>query len=446
MTDAIQTDREVQGLKPAPLRYERTVGRARGLSVVVYPSGAKTFVIRYRADNGTRRRMQLGDYPGLSLADARDRAAALRGEIVGGRDPAAERAAARAQARFGETVADLAEGYWRAAALGLHGGNRRPLRPETLARQKLQWKTHIRPVFGDRPFRQVTRADVRRFMERLVTEGRLKPASVAVVGHVLRAFFNYAFHNDMVETNPTLGLSRPIAPVARSRLFDDEALARIMARLADASLPIARRVAYSRTHPSTALALRFLILTMSRRSEVAAAAWSEIDLPRKLWILPASRSKNGRAHVIPLSQEALEVLDEARGLQAAHPCDSIFPSPVIPGDHMEADVLTRAVNRLCASLRLPLGSPHDFRRTAATVLTGETYGVRRFIVSKALGHTGQEGPAVTGIYDRNDYLVEKRAAFDAWGRHIAGLTAVAPPPSEAQPAARSVSSRRGSAW
>ena len=88
--------------------------------------------------------------------------------------------------------------------------------------------------------------------------------------------------------------------------------------------------------------------------------------------------------------------------------------------------MTRAVNRLCTRLKLPLGSPHDFRRTGATTLTNETYRVRRFIVGKVLGHTAHEGTAVTAIYDRNEYLVEKREALDAWGRHIDSLVRPAP--------------------
>ena len=130
MNKAISTDRELYALKPEAARYERAVSKARGLSVLVYPNGCKTFVARYRAECGARRRLPLGDYPGLSLADAQLKAAALRTEVVVERkDPAGERAAARNEARLGETLEDLAEGYFKAAAIGLHGGRKRPLRP-----------------------------------------------------------------------------------------------------------------------------------------------------------------------------------------------------------------------------------------------------------------------------------------------------------------------------
>ncbi len=77
-----------------------------------------------------------------------------------------------------------------------------------------------------------------------------------------------------------------------------------------------------------------------------------------------------------------------------------------------------AIRRLCARLGIPHGSPHDFRRSGATTLTGERYGFTRFVVSQVLGHAGRDGAAVTAVYDRNDYLPQKRAALEAWARHI----------------------------
>ena len=92
MTRVINTDRELYALKPEAARYERAVSKARGLSVLVYPNGCKTFVVRYVAENGARRRLPLGDYPGLPLADARLKAQALRGDIADGNRRARGRA------------------------------------------------------------------------------------------------------------------------------------------------------------------------------------------------------------------------------------------------------------------------------------------------------------------------------------------------------------------
>lgn len=427
MQQALNTDRELYALKPAETRYERAVTKARGLSVLVYPNGCKTFVVRYVTPAGVRRRLPLGDYPGLELADARLKAAAVRIDVAGGKDPAGERAAARIEARIGSSLADLAEGYWIAAAIGLHGGRKRPLRPQTLARQKALWELYVKRPLGHRSYKDIRRADVRRFMQDFVIEGRLSPSSIASIGDVLRALFTYALHEDLVEANPTTGLTRPVAPASRSRRFSDPSLAKLLAALRDAAASEAGRMdPHARMGPHMALGLRFLILTLSRRTEAAGAAWPEVDLFAQTWTIPGERTKNRQEHVVPLSRPALDVLGEARRLAGASADGFIFPSPLNPAEHLDPHAMTRAVNRLCKRLELPGGSPHDFRRSGATTLTSERYGVRRFIVGKVLGHTAHEGAAVTSVYDRNEYLAEKRSALDAWGRHVDELTILPP--------------------
>jgi integrase len=431
----INTDRELQALKPEAARYERAVTKARGLSVLVYPNGCKSFVVRYVGANGARRRLPLGDYPGLGLADARLKAQAVRIEVVSGADPARERAAARVQARHGETLAELAESYWTAAAIGIHGGRRRPLRPSTLERQKGLWAKHLKPVFGHLPYKDLRRADVRQYMQGLVLQGRLSASSIASIGDVLRALYAHALNEDLVEFNPTVGLTRPITPESRARLFTEDALRKILASLqaAAAASDEGRDDPYARMGPHMALGLQFLILTLTRRTEAAAARWTEIDLKARTWIIPGARTKNRQPHVVPLSPQAMEVLLAARRLPKASPDGFVFPSPTVPGAHLDEHAVTRAVNRLCARLKVPLGSPHDFRRTGATTLTGERFGIRRFIVGKVLAHTAEDGPAITSVYDRNDYLPEKRQALDAWGLYVAELTG---PGGDQQPRSR----------
>ncbi|WP_366932360.1 site-specific integrase [Phenylobacterium sp.] len=161
--------------------------------------------------------------------------------------------------------------------------------------------------------------------------------------------------------------------------------------------------------------------SLRRRTETAGARWVEIDPATKTWTIPLERAKNGRTHVVPLSDDAMELLALARRLPGGNG-EYIFPSPTKPQQHLEPHAMTRAVSRICERHELPPGSPHDFRRSGATVLTGEKYGVRRFIIGKVLGHTAQEGAAVTAVYDRNEYLADKRAALDLWAGHLAGLS------------------------
>ncbi|WP_309646017.1 integrase arm-type DNA-binding domain-containing protein [Phenylobacterium sp.] len=423
MRSPINTDRELQALKPEVARYERAITKARGLSVLVYPNGCKAFVVRYAAPNGARRRLALGDYPALSLAMARLKAGVLRLEVVEGGDPAGTRQTARHEAKTGETLEQLAAGYWKAAAIGIHGGRRHPLRASTIERQKGLWKKHLKPVVGAHRYKELKRADIRAFMEGLVEAGRLSPSSIASIGDVLRALFAYALHRDLVEANPALGLTRPIAPRSRSRLFTDAALCGLLGLLDDASCAEEGRCdPHARMAPQMALGLRFLILTLTRRTETAGTRWLEIDEATRTWTIPGARTKNRQDHVVPLSPQAIEVLRRVRRLPGAQGDGFVFPSPTKAGAHLDPHAMTRAVSRMCARLELPPGSPHDMRRTAATMLTSERYGFRRFVVGKVLGHTVQDGAAVTAVYDRNEYLPEKRQALEAWGRHVEGLT------------------------
>lgn len=431
MSTALSTDRELAALKPRTARYERSVAQARGLSIIVYPNGCKTFVVRYAAPSGARRRLVIGDYPALSLAAARLQAAAHRLDVVGGGDPAAARMRARAEARSGESLAQLAEGYWKAAALGIHGGRKRPLRPLTIERQKGLWNTHIKPVLGACRYKDIRRADVREFMQGLVAAGKQSPASIACVGDVLRALFTYALHQDLVEANPTMGLTKPIAPEPRTRRFDAAALIELLGQLADAAAEDGRCDIHARLEPVMALALQFAILTLSRRTEAAGADWREVDLASRTWTIPGERTKNRKAHVVPLSDQAIAVLEAARRQSRSNGEGFVFPSPADPHRHLDPHALTRAVKRMCARRGLAHGSPHDFRRTGATILASERYGFRRFIIGKVLGHTSiHEGAAVTSVYDLYEYLAEKRQALDAWGRHIDGLT---PPRNHGSP-------------
>jgi integrase len=269
-------------------------------------------------------------------------------------------------------------------------------------------------------------------MRNLVATNELAPASVARVGEVLSSVFGFAVHEDRLEGNPVAGLAHPLAVSSRERRFDDEAL-RILWNTfvlhsdgredgqAKASDPA------SRLEPLTCLAARFIMVTLCRRSEAAAATWDEFDRNNVLWVVPRERTKSGRTEVKPLSAEAMAILEATEEY-----CLKLFPRSssrfVFPSTHdpkwpMADERVTRAITRLCQRFSLPHGSPHDFRRSGATTLTNERYGFSRFIISQVLGHAGRDGAAVTAVYGRNDYLPQKRAALEAWAGHILALGA-----------------------
>jgi integrase len=165
-----------------------------------------------------------------------------------------------------------------------------------------------------------------------------------------------------------------------------------------------------------ALTLKMAAVTLQRGGEVVGMRWDEIDIDQRLWTIPAERMKGKRAHLVPLSPLAIDILDQSRSLFHGH--QYVFPSPRLEEEKsMQRHALSRAMNRLVTALGIPDATPHDLRRTGATMLTGQKIGIPRFVVSQVLAHAGDTGgaAAVTGIhYDLYDYLQEKRQALDLW--------------------------------
>jgi len=423
----LATDRQIAALKPAAKAYEKTVIGTRGLAVRVFPSSSKQFELRYVTESGKRRRLVLGLYPGLSLAEARAKAATMRVAVNDGLDPVGEREAARErireQASTGDTLDQLAQAYWSAAEVGLHGGRRKPKRAVTIQNERSIWKNHIQGPLGGRDFTEIRRADVKAFMRTLITEKGLSAASVASIGGVLHAVLGFGVLEERLESNVAAGLARPLALTSRERMFDDAALQVLWQAAVEASSPRTpgEKTAgvHARLEPVMGLAIQLLMLTLTRRNEVAGALKTEFDLAAKVWIIPSARAKAKHQHVVPLGPDCLTVLGEAFALDPKSPF--VFPSGRAPDQHLDPHAITRAFARTCARRKIPVGSPHDVRRSGATTLTGR-YGVTRFVVGLVLGHTPSEGAAVTGVYDRHTYLPEKRSALAAWAGHLTGST------------------------
>ncbi|MFJ6024349.1 tyrosine-type recombinase/integrase [Brevundimonas sp. NPDC092305] len=416
----LNTDRQLAALRPDDRARDHNIVGSPGLTLRVYNSGAKQFELRYTGLNGSRRRLLLGVYPDLSLALARKKAAAARVQIVEGRDPAEERQLERQRARTDETLDELAEEYWEAAKVGLHGGRKRPKRAITIENERSIWRNHITKPLGRMRYRELRRAGVKVFVRSLVVDKKLAAGSVASIAGLLQSVLNYAVLEEKLEANPVAGLARPLAMVSRDRMFDDAGLKVIWDAAITAETPLTDeeiRKNVARPEPVTGLAMQLLMLTLTRRNEVAGAMKCEVDLSAGQWTIPTARAKAKHIHVVPLTQEVREVFAKAFALDPASPF--VFPSAHVADQHIETRAITRAFARICTRTRMPQRSPHDVRRTGATALTGR-YGVSRFIVGLVLGHTPNDGAAVTAVYDRHTYLPEKLAALTAWANHLTG--------------------------
>lgn len=382
-----------------------------GLVFRVAASGRRSWIVRYRTVTGFRRGFALGPYPAVGLSEARMRAREICAAAARGDDPALERTQAKRMAEDAksdprpQTMDALFEAYLVAARAGRHKARARIKRETSLDLETSRWRNHIAPTFGSRAPRDVSRGDIRRWLDKLAGSG-LSPAGINGCGAVLRLVMSYGVYTDLIEANPALGVATPFEVESRTRVLTQKELARVWTALV-AEQPI-------KMEPGTALCLALAATTLQRLGDVCKLRISQIDDAARTWSIPADQIKGGRLHVVPLSKLALNLIARARRFPNAGD-DLVFPGRT--GDRpLDRRAATRSYARLMKHLEIDDAKPHDNRRTGATMLTGERFGYSRFVVSKVLDHKSDTGgaAAVTGVYDRNDYLPEKRRALEDW--------------------------------
>lgn len=372
----------------------------QGLGMRVGRAGGQTWVVRYRTPTGTRRRLKLGRYPIMSLAQARQAAKQVLASVQLGGDPQRE----RARQRRARTVRDLAEDY-----LERHAKRNK----RSWAKDRAILDRHILPVIGDLDPRKVTRMDVEAILERARARGL--STQVNRIFEVVRAMFNWAVGLH-VDTPPTDGMRRPVRERPRERNLSHDELRIIWRRIEQGMvLDDGRRRVISE---SVQIALKLLLITGQRVSEVSQAAKAEVDLDSRVWTLPGERAKNGRSHRVPLSALAVSLIGRALALSG----DSVhlFPTPVSRGGRAKgakpigATALNHALARVLAGSGVTDARPHDFRETVATGMAA--LYVPEPHISAVLNHA--RGTITARHYSRHSFEREKREALDAWAAKL----------------------------
>jgi integrase len=385
------TDRKVAGLKATPDKQMDYFDRSfPGFGVRVSQHGRKTFILMYR--NAERRftRLTLGTYgqydTDLTLAKAREKARAELRKATEGRDPATERKTARAQ-----TFGALADFYLEKHA----------------KRHKRSWRDDARmirqelDVWAHKPAAGIRRADVRELLERIVQRGA--PVLANRVLALVRKMLNFAIDQEWIDANPAAKMPRPGGKeLARSRVLTADELRAIWTYLEqppDSDL----RALDQRCWTLTRAALRLRLLTAQRGKEIIEMRWRDIE--GDWWTIPGTVTKNKVPHRVPLTKTARHVLE---ALKAGGEAEYVFVG--IRG--------TRQRRGALVNLKVDDVRPHDFRRTAASMMTSA--GIPRLTVAKVLNHVSADA-GVTAIYDRHSYDAEKRVALETWERTLLGI-------------------------
>lgn len=389
----------VEKLKPTDKRQQIADDLCPGLNLIVQPTGKKGWAVRYRV-NGTHRRMNLGGYPVLSLADARARTREVLAAASEGRDPAQEVRAAKIAKPDDDRdkLRVLFDLYDKRHLSTLRSGGE----------QKRQLARYVLPKLGDRDVKTITRRDVLDLLEEIADTGRGVTANR--IRTYFQTFLNWCIERDVIEVNPTARMKPLAKEKPRDRVLSDDEI-RWFWQACDAA-----------GYPFGTLG-KVLLLTGQRLNEVAQITAGEIE--GSIWHLPPHRAKNGRAHDVPLSAPVLALIAEAPRLDgpAGYFLTTTGASPISGFSRAQASLAKRmrkiAEQDRGESVEIPHWTWHDLRRTCATGLARLGIPVR--VTEAVLNHVSGSGAGIVAVYQRHDFADEKRAALDAWARRVAAL-------------------------
>jgi integrase len=399
----VLTDKAVKAAATGAKRREIADGGMPGLYLVVQPTGAKSWAVRYRNSAGVPRKLTLKPaYPALGLADARVKAGEAMRAVSEGGDPAKERKAERAivdpdRDLIENVVATFLERYTRRHAKASYAAEtERLLRNEVLRR----WR--------GRKLAEIKRSDVLELLDDIVDRGAPYTANRTLAA--IRRLFNWAVERDLIAVSPCQNVKAPVPETARDRVLDNDELRLVWQAAAAMGWPFGPMV-------------QLLILTGQRRSEVAGMEWTEVDLEKATWAIPGRRTKNGEAHTVPLSSAAMAILKGLPqiGPEARFVLTTNGSRPVSGFSRAKAALDKRILD---SGAEVPPWRLHDLRRTVASGMAA--LGINLPAIEKVLNHTSGSFGGIVGVYQRHSYAEEKRQALEAWGRFVTDLVDDAP--------------------
>jgi integrase len=359
-----------------------------GLYLVVQPTGAKAWCVRFR-HRGQPRKLTLGGWPGIDLKTARELAAKALRRNAEGIDPAREKILARAAQV--DSVDRIVEEF-------LQRHVRRSNRPRTQEETTRIFSLHVLPRWRGRLIRDIKRHDVIDLIDRIVGGG--SPVSANRTLTAIKTLFNWAIARDIVTSSPAQGLRPPTIEKSRDRVLDDAELKQVWEAAGQLGHPFGTMV-------------QLLIASGQRRDEVSKMRRDELNLDFKIWALARERVKSGRAHVVPLSTLAVAVLKSIPRVDGS-------PFVLTTNGAAPASNFAKNKRKLDALLPdMPEWRLHDLRRTCASGMA--RLGVPVHVTEAVLNHQSGTISGVTAVYNRYDYQDKKAEALEAWGRHVEAL-------------------------
>lgn len=369
-----------------------------GLYLELTVAGGRYWRLKYRVA-GKEKRLALGVYPAVSLKDARDLAAQARQTLQSGDDPAEQRKRAKAKA------AHEAVNTFRVVAYEWMEHQAARWEPITLERIRSSLEANVLATLGSRALASITALEVMNAVKAVEARGAGEQA-----GRVLqrvKAIFRWAVIHGRLESNPMLDL------VPAEILKPREVKHRAALDARDLPAFLGQLDTYD-GDPNTVHALRLLMLTATRPGEVRGARWAEVDMDAAMWTIPAERMKMRAEHRVPLSCQAMELLQSMQALSGGR--ELVFPSPFYPSKPLSENTFNSAMARMGYK---NLATAHGFRALFSTV-ANET-GWRPDVIERQLAHV--ERNQVRAAYHRSTYLDERTKLLQWWADYLDGRRA-----------------------
>lgn len=389
------TDTACKNAKPRDKAYK--LSDEKGLYLEITPNGSKYFRLKYRF-GGKEKRLAFGVYPETSLKEAREKRDEARKHLAQGIDPGEQRKAMKAA-----QVADVET--FEVVAREWHAKFSPTWMAEHAERILSRFQRDVFPWIGTRPIREITAPELLTVLRRIESRGALDTAHRAHQN--CGQIFRYAVATGRAERDPCGDLRGALPPTKdkhHASIIDPQSIGSLL-----------RAIDGYQGAFVTKCAMRLAPLVFVRPGELRGAEWSEIDLDKAEWRIPAAKMKMRDPHIVPLSTQAVAILQEIQPLTGRG--RYVFPSARTPnGDRcMSENAVLAALRRLGYSKDEMTG--HGFRSMASTLLNEQ--GWHRDAIERQLAHA--ERNAVRAAYNYAEHLPERRKMMQAWADYLDGL-------------------------
>jgi integrase len=362
-----------------------------GFGLKVTPKGRKVFIVLYRTGGAgsALRKYTIGPYGRVTLHQARVAAQRVFSAKLEGRDPAREKREARTR-EVTDRVQDVLEAF-----IAQHvSKNRSAAEISRLLRRE------VGNSWGHKSVHEIHKRDVVELVSAIDQRGA--PVAANKMLKSIKTFLSWCVGRAILEKSPADGVPLPAQEVSRDRVLNDLELAQVIGAARAMKGPYGGIV-------------ELLALTGQRREEAAGATWDEFDFDGCTWTIPKGRTKNAKSHIVHLSRPAIALLKQMpRHGSYVFTINGAKPFSRFSAGKQQLDVLSRVLE-----WRL-----HDLRRTCVSGMA--RLGIAPHVADKVLNHQAGTISGVAAVYQRHDFLAERKEALERWAAHVVKIVAKAP--------------------